>query len=315
MNFLKVFVNLFQFNRTNWKAVALCALAATVFWIFNAFNKNYTTSIRFPLRFDYNQERYIPVGSLPQYVNLNVSSNGWDLFRKSFGVRLPELIIPVDRPLEVRKIVGATLPPLFSNQVGSLQINYVLTDTLRFQFDDKDTHRFKLFADFSKVSFREGFGRTGPITILPDSVTLEGPRSLLHQLPDSIEILLPDASLKESFREELEIVIPQSESLKRNPPVVSVMFDVGRVEVIETMIKVSTLNIPASVKSNSIDSVKISVRIPSAQKNNFEATLNNVRAVLDFSAKRKSAQRHYPTLVGLPGYAEVLSVDSLTVKF
>ncbi len=315
MNFPRVFVNLFQFNRTNWKAVALCVMAAAIFWIFNAFNKNYTTNIRFPLRFDYNQERYIPVGSLPQQISINVSGNGWDLFRKSLGVRLPELTIPLDRPLEVRKIVGSTLPPLFINQVDGLQINYILSDTLRLQIDEKDSHRFRLYPDLSKVSFREGFGRISKISIVPDSITLEGPKSLLHQFSDSLKISLPQVNLDKPFSEEVEIVIPHDESLSRNPPVVRVTFEVGALEIIETNVKVSLINIPASVKSSFVDSVKMSVRIPSAQKIDFQSNMINVRARVDLSSKSKGTQKVYPELFGMPTYAEVLSLDSLTVKF
>ncbi len=315
MNFPRVFVNLFQFNRTNWKAVALCVLAAVIFWIFNAFNKNYTTNIRFPLRFDYNQERYVPVGALPHQISINVSGNGWDLFRKSVGVRLPDLTIPLDRPLEVRKIVGSTLPPLFINQVDGLQINYILADTLRLQIDEKDSHRFKLYLDLSKVSFREGFGRISKISIVPDTITLEGPKSLLHQFSDSLMISLPQTILDKAFREELEIVIPHSESLSRNPPVVTVMFEVGALEIIEANVKVSLINIPASVKSSFVDSVKMTVRIPSVRKIDFQSDLINVSAQVDLRSKSRGTQKVYPELIGMPIYAEVISLDSLTVKF
>jgi len=315
MNFIKVFVNLFQFNRTNWKAVALCLFAATVFWIFNALNKEYTTNIRFPLRFDYNQERFIPIGNLPHQVNLNVSSNGWDLFRKSLGVRIPELVISLNRPTEVRKIVGSTLPPLFSNQLDGLQINYVLTDTLHLKFDDKDSHTFKIYPDLSRVSYREGFGRVSPIVILPDSVKLEGPRGILHQMPDSIALLLPEVTLDESFREEIEIVIPNTESMKRNPPVATAMFEVGALETIEAKIKVRLINVPVTVKSSNIDSVTMTVQIPKSKRSDFQSNLNNVSALLDLKGKAKGNHTFYPQIVGLPGYAQVLTLDSLTVRF
>ncbi|KXK31544.1 MAG: hypothetical protein UZ12_BCD005000275 [Bacteroidetes bacterium OLB12] len=102
MNVVKLLVNLFQFNRTNWKAVSLCFLAAAVFWLFNAFNKNYSTEIRFPLVIEYNQSRFIPIGNLPTELRLNVNGNGWDLFRKSIGISLPQLTVNIERPLEIK---------------------------------------------------------------------------------------------------------------------------------------------------------------------------------------------------------------------
>jgi len=315
MNLIKVFVNLFQFNRTNWKAVVLCFLAATVFWLFNAFNKSYATSVRFPLRFDYNQDRYVPIESLPHDIYVNVSGNGWDLFRKSLGFRLPELVIPLDRPTEVKKIVGSTLAPLLSNQLNGLQINYILNDTLRIRLDDKDSHTFKLKPDLTKVSFRKGFGRISPVVIFPDSVTLEGPKSLLHTIADSIVIQLTARVVDESFHEEVEIVIPNSEALRRNPPVTSVSFEVGPVEVVETKILVRVTNMPVSVKSTYIDSVKLTVQIPKAQSNDFHLSQSTMSALLDMKNKSKGTYSIYPQIIGLPEYAEIISLDSLVVRF
>ncbi|MBZ0247597.1 MAG: hypothetical protein K8H85_16765, partial [Cyclobacteriaceae bacterium] len=96
MNFFRVISNLFHFNRTNWKALSLCLLAALVFWFFNALNKDYSTNLRFSVNFLFDQERYVAVEPLPKEVFMNVSGNGWDLLRKSLGVNLPDMNIPLE---------------------------------------------------------------------------------------------------------------------------------------------------------------------------------------------------------------------------
>ena len=113
MNIFRVISNLFRFNRTNWKAVALCFFAALIFWLFSSLNKDHTTNIRFPLHFEFDNDRYVPV-AIPHHVSLNVSGNGWDLLRKSLGVRLPVLNVALDKPTDVSKIPGNTLLPLVS---------------------------------------------------------------------------------------------------------------------------------------------------------------------------------------------------------
>src|SRR5687767_9682749 len=104
MSVIKSIFNLLRFNRKNWKAVVLCVLAATVFWFFNSLNKRYTTNITFPVTFDYDDENYIAVKPLPSSVRINVTGVGWDLFRRSLGIKIPPLVIPIDRPAEVKKI-------------------------------------------------------------------------------------------------------------------------------------------------------------------------------------------------------------------
>src|SRR6185369_8694832 len=170
MNIVRIIFSLLRFDRANWKAVLLCILAAMVFWIFNAFNKEYATNLRFPILFEFNGERYVPAEHFPKSVTLNVSGIGWDLFRRRIGVKVPQVIIPLDRPAETRKIVAGTLIPVIATQIGNLKINFVVTDTLRIQIDKRDSHRYKLKADISNVNFREGYGRISPVVVLPDSV-------------------------------------------------------------------------------------------------------------------------------------------------
>src|SRR6478609_9977380 len=133
-------------------------MAATVFWFFNALNKNYSTNISFPLAFEYNQENYVPVTQLPSTVRLNVSGLGWDLLRKSSGLKVPPLTIPLERPTEIRKIVGSTLPALLSTQLEGFQINFVLTDTLRVDIDEKVKKKFGVTIDSIQRYLHSDFG-------------------------------------------------------------------------------------------------------------------------------------------------------------
>jgi len=315
MNFIRVFVNLFQFNRTNWKAVALCFIAAAIFWLFNAFNKNYSTNLRFPLRFDYSREKFIPLDNLPRDVRVNVSGNGWDLFRKSIGIKLPDLSISLPKPTEVKIIVASSLTPSFSEQLGSgLRINYIVNDTLRLQIDELDSHQFKLFVDLSQVTFREGYGRVSAVVVIPDSVKLIGAKSLLHQMPDSIALILPKSELDDRFKKEIEIVIPNRESITRSASVASVMFEVGSVEKIDAYVTTTLVNANRSFKQTFIDSVKVRFRIPKAQVATFNDDRHLIVAIAQMKNKPKGMYRLQPTLTGLPKYVEVLAIDSVSVK-
>lgn len=302
---VKFIVNLFQFNRTNWRAVLLCFLAAAVFWLFNAFNKTYSTNIRFPLSFEFDEQRYAQSAPLPSSINLNVSGNGWDLFRKHFGIKVPELVIPLERPLDVKKIVAPTLPPILASQIGALKINFVVSDTLHIQIDERDLHKYRLVVDASAIQFEKGLGIVSPIVISPDTISMEGPKKILHTLPDSIIVRLPSEKISETYQQEVEVKVEYGEFIKRNPPVVEVLFEVGPISIVEKKIRVIT---PAAVLPNS-DSVLVRFEIPAQLKNEFES-LAVITAHLE---KRKNllGDRFLPTLRGKPSYARVLQIDSV----
>jgi len=310
MNILRIFVNLFRFDRANWKVVSLCVLTAMVFWIFNAFNKNYSTNVRFPLLFEFDGEKYAPAEHLPKSVNLNVSGNGWDLFRRHLGVKVPPIIIPLERAKEIKKIVGSTLPPMLATQVGNLKINYVVTDTLYLQIDERDSHRYKLVADISGVTFRDGYGRISPVVVLPDSIELNGPQSRLHALDDSIVLVLTDKNISENFRTEAEVEFPGSEFVKRNPPIVQIMFEVNQVVILKRNLKVI---VTKRSRQEVADSVEALFQIPVGREEDFKLQSREILSEVR-SSQLKKFHAVLPKIVNIPPYALLLRVDSVHEK-
>src|SRR5688572_24339178 len=203
MKLIDSIFNVLRFNQRNWKAVVLCVFAATVFWFFNALNKTYTTNIRFPLSFDYDKENFVPVKALPRDVRINVTGNGWVLFRRSTGVKIPPLEIPVERPLDTKKIVGSTLPAYFVNQIDGLEINYVLTDTLYLELEPKTGRWIHLSLDTSKLMLKEEHGLASKVSIMPDSIFIEGPKPVIDGLQDPVQITLPFNEIDEHFMEDV----------------------------------------------------------------------------------------------------------------
>jgi hypothetical protein len=314
LSFLKIFVNLFHFNRTNWKAVALCFIAATVFWLFNALNKTYSTLVRFPLQFEYDQGRYAAAQHLPETLPVNVSGNGWDLFRKTFGVKLPVLTLPLEQPTEIKRIVAGSLPALLSGQMNNLVINSVAIDTLRIQIDRRTTRKFRLKADLSEISFRENLGRTSPVVLLPDSVTLDGPESLLQKMPDTIQLKLPAKKLNGNYRNEVEVLLPNSEFIKRNPPVVEAIFEVD--EMMEEL-RVIPIQLPALPWGISAEEDSVQCRISYPKKN--QAVMGNLVLFAALNSptppqKKGEIKSYYPSVSGLLPHASVLQIDSVHLK-
>lgn len=315
VNFFRVIINLFHFNRTNWKAVSLCFLAAMVFWFFNALNKNYSTNLRFAVNFEFDEDRFIPVNPLPEAVFMNVSGNGWDLLRKSLGVNVPDMNIPLERPTEVKKIVGSTLPALLAGQLGNLQINHVVTDTLYLSVDNRVRKKIKVTADAGSFSFSKGFGRLSPIVVLPDSVNLEGPKSILAMLPDSVMLTIVADNISKDYRGEAEVILPNGNLIRRDPAIVEVMFEVAEFAEVEKMIRLEIHNPPPGSRLNmGMDSIPCLVQIPKNQITEFMTSSEAEVAILDLKGMKRGEIRLLPHVEGLPKNAKLLHVDSVAIR-
>jgi hypothetical protein len=314
MSFFNSILNILRFNKKNWKAVVLCIFAATVFWFFNALNKSYSTTVSFPLAFDYDHEKYIPIRPLPLSVRLNVTGIGWNLFRRSVGVKVPPLVIPLDKPSDVKKIVGSTLPALFANQLGDFQINFVMTDTLRLAIEPKGGRKVMLKLDLPPAFFKEGYALVSQIHIIPDSVSLEGPQRLISSLPDLVYLNIPQRNIDENFKEVVEVKFPNDEFIIRNPPTVDITFQVDRLIERDDSVRLELINTPKNVWPF-IERKKIicTVAVPETMLNFYN--IDSIKAVVDLEKFSKGEAKVLPSLEGLPPFTKVIKVDSVSIKF
>jgi hypothetical protein len=303
-----------HFHQRNWKAIVLCIFAATVFWFLNALNKTYTTNLRFPLAFEYDRQSFVPVRTLPRDVRLNVTGNGWNLFRRSAGVKIPPLEIQLERPMEVKKIVGSALFGSFSNQLEGLDINYVLTDTLYVDLEPKAGRWITLKLDSAALKLKKGFGLASFISILPDSVFVEGPKRLITTLSEPLQLSIPFRNIDEHFMEDVEVILPSSDYVKRNPPTVAVMFNVEKLVTVSDSADLVIHNLPSNVwPVIGREKIPYTANIPQNMMYQFKA--DSVKAVLDLKKLPRGERFLLPSLSGLPPFTSVLGVDSVRIKF
>lgn len=313
MRVLYTIFNILRFNRRNWKAVMLCVFTATVFWFFNALNKTYTTNINFPLTFDYNDEQFIPVEGLPEDVRLNVTGNGWELFKRSTGVKANPLEIPLETPGEVKKIVGSGLKFSFTNQLDGLEINHVLSDTIYVDLEPKIGRWVTLAVDSLHYNIKSGFDLTSDVAILPDSAYIEGPKRIVEKIRDPVMLTIPQRNIDEYYVETIPVELPFNDVITIQPPRVSVMFNVEEMVTVRDSISLRVINIPPSV-SDVLNSGKLPVvlSIPESFVEGFR--LDSVKAVLDLQHFTGGTAKILPHVEGLPPYSEVVQIDSVTVK-
>jgi hypothetical protein len=303
-----------RFNKKNWKAVVLCLFAATVFWFFNALNKSYSANINFPLEFEYNQENYIPVKSLPTAIRMNVSGLGWDLFRKSSGLKVPPLVIPLEKPIEVNRIVGSTLPALFAAQLEGLQINFVLADTLYVEIDERFKRKFNLKVDSVWRYLNPDFGVINQIKLVPDTVWVEGPKKIINTLPEVITLALPQSNIDGDFIGEVEIVFPSNNLIKRDPPVVEISFDVEKLMEINDRVQLKVINaLPRLRNTLNITEVNCIFRLPLSLVNTL--SIDSLEAVIDLKDVPSGSHKIVPEIVGLPDHARLVKVDTVRINF
>lgn len=205
-------------ERSYWRAVTACFLAASTFWLLNALNKTYTTRIVYPLAWRYDDSRYIPVQPLPTEVAVNVTGRGWKLLRKQLMLDVKPAEIALLRGLPAaRYVTGATVQPALQTAMEGLQFNYLLTDTLWIEFDRLVSRRLPLAlspaTDGSALPYAARFE--------PASIVFQGPARQVAALVSPYPVHLPQAPAG-STSGTLRVPIGGPELVKTNVPEVQV---------------------------------------------------------------------------------------------
>lgn len=313
MKFLRVISNLLRFDRTNWKAFALCLFAAAVFWIFNALNKNYSTNLSLPLRVEFDETKYAAAEAIPAQLMVNINGIGWELLRKTLGQRVPVVTLPLERPTDVHRIPGAALVPQVVSQLGALQLNYVVLDTLRLAIEPKVSRKIKLTANLDGLTFKKNLGRISPVIILPDSIVVEGPKSYINALEETLRLNVVGKRIGGLYRESLEVHVEHGEFISRNPPVAEVMFEVGPITNVSLLMGLVPSKNTGLISDH--DSITCSMVIPQRNAEQFATDKSMMTVSLPpLRLEKGDSARIKPVITGVPAYVSEIHIDSILVR-
>ncbi len=215
-------------SKTDIKAIFISLLAAIIFWIMNALNKDgYSQKMSFPLKFSYNDSLYIPTQPLPEKISVNVSGNGWNLLRKAFALDITPVKYSVEKPLKTKYLNTGSLTDSLSEYIKDVKVNYVVADRFDLEFDRKVSKQFTVKVDSVSIPLKEHYVISSLINVNPRTVTLEGPESVLEGMGSTIYVKIPGKRLQDNFDDEIKLPISQNPLIKPSKDRVAVSFEVS----------------------------------------------------------------------------------------
>ena len=206
----------------------LSLIAATVIWLFNELNKEgYTLQVRYPINLTYNDSLYIPITPLPKTVSAVLTGSGWTLLRKSISFTNKPVSYPLNNPLAVNTLNTTALASIMSEQVQDARISHVVLDNTHVDFEERVIKNSLLKIDSLGIDLSPKFVISSLINLRPNSVTFDGPASLVNDIADTIMVRVPAKKIRGNYDEELPIRYPQSPLLKASAERVFVSFEVA----------------------------------------------------------------------------------------
>lgn len=293
------------------RVIILCFLAATTFWFFNALNETYSASINYPISFEFDREEYIVMNELPEEIYINLQGIGWNLFRKSLGIKVSPLRIYLDNPAQVKTIPGSSLPALITDQLDEFQLNYILTDSLYINVDRRISRSYKVRVDSTEIKLAPDHMIASRIQYYPDSILLIGPATILNNLGDTIFFTLPENSIDSDYNEEVPISFTRDELIQKFPDAINVLFSVEQIINTENEVIVKQENFPPNtVLADSL--ISVTVKIP--QSNLEQFNLEDIEVVADYRNFNSEDSTIMPRLRFYPGYIHQIDLDTTSIR-
>ncbi len=270
----------------DWKIVVLCVVAATTFWFFNALNKNnYTTVINYPIKFTFDNpnDSLILVKDPPEKIAIDVSGRGWILFRKTFWFNYEPININLSAPVDTKFLTRGSMQPLVEPQLNDLKVNYIVDDTIFLNIERRISKKLKVFVDNDRISLEENYQITSPIAIMPDSVLVAGPSSVIDNLSDALELEIGEEDIDAGFDDKIDANVLGFPLVTYYPEKVAVNFEVTEFVKKEHNLAIKWLKFPEINTLTVSDSiVNISYWVGRDNEEQIDASQFQVSA--DFSA-------------------------------
>jgi hypothetical protein len=231
----------------DWKVIGICFFTSFTFWIFNALNDEHNYDLNIPLKFSYDKEKLVVLKEPPSRIVVNVSGNGWNLFKSSVGNDVKTEVISfenINTAMSSKFITTRSLLPKISSKLKELQVNYILQDSVFFDFDTLTTKEVHLELDESRIPLSEGFRIINDVRISPDKILLEGASSVLAQTDDTILLGIDEGDIDEDYSEAISLNYLLTDFITPLTEKVDVSFNVAEFEKRSINVGLELINFP-----------------------------------------------------------------------
>lgn len=297
----------------------LCVLIATALWFLNALEKDYTTTISYPVRYVSPPNHQFLANKPPEKLDLKVDAHGFTLLRHKLNFSYSPIILNltnITRNLESNngtyQVATNTLTRRISSQISNeISLQQINPDIIRIVLDSLKTKTVPVKADVS-VDFKPQFNLKTPLQVKPSEVKITGPASLV----DTVRFLLTE---KRSFKEvdktiNRNIKLRHPETTTIVPESVQLQIDVERYTEKQVRLPIQVINKPADVRIKLFPSeLTLNCLVGLSEFDNISDA--DFRAVVDYASIRGSESRLTVKITDKPSFVEITRFTPESVEY
>lgn len=170
--------------------VLVCFSIAMVFWLLLALSHDYPTTLTFPVTYTDLPGKKVVMNELPEKITLFVKTSGFKILSYDFQKEKKAIEVDVGSKLTGTKdLIGdllaiptVTFSSDFNRQLGNeITLLSFQPDSIVFNFSDRVVRKLPVKLDLD-LSLEKQYDTSGTIRIVPDSILVSGPPSVVEKL-------------------------------------------------------------------------------------------------------------------------------------
>lgn len=268
-----------------------CLCISCMIWLLSALSENYKTEVKVDIEFTNLPEDKMLVEAPDSILYLFVDASGSDLMR-TIGFDRPKIMLDYQKHLNTNSLSTASFINQFQEQLSGLSIIDIKPDSIYLDVTNRAEKKVPILL-MEKIETAKRFEVAGQVSIIPDSVTINGPESIIDTIrfvPTEL-LELSNVSQAESGEIRLENNFPKSVQIGQK----SVQYGFTVEEFTEKRFNISIT--PENLKVNKPvvlypRSVELQCLVPTSEYNEIDETFFVV--IADFTNVDLATQRKVP---------------------
>lgn len=224
----------------------LCISIALIFWLIIQLSKSQEIIIDTVLNIK-TPEGLTLINQPPKSLKIKLVSTGWSLFSSDYNKQLRQLTLSVNKDKaynyrQLQEIVKSKLS-------DKIEVRSIFPNTLSFQLDDFVRKRVAVKA-ITAIKMVNQFQLSNKIQLLPDSIEIYGPKSLVSPISFVNTKEIRANNLKENRYGEIELLPQKNKQVKYQATTVNYIMTVEQFSE-------KTLQIPIQIENDTTNSIRL----------------------------------------------------------
>ena len=299
-------------------------LIAIAIWYLNALNKDYTTDLKFAVKYTDLPEDKVLVNTPPEYLTLTVNAQGYTLLRYRFG----QIFYPVTLEASYQTLrrnnhspqgefylTTQSLSDKLTVQLKSdIRLRLIAPDTLKFQFSETIRKNLSV-KPLIQLQFEKGFLPKGNMIIDPGEVTVTGPQTLV----DTMQCVYTQKKVFTKLKDTLytAVGLQPINQLRYSTDEVNIVQPIERHTEATITVPVEPVNVPEDLTLKAFPgSVTVNCMVSVADYEKLQPYL--FRAVVDYVSikdARDNQAKAKVTIVRMPDFVSDMKFHPKNVDF